>query len=185
MVSPIAACAGPPAKIPSASASPSAAATTIAPGVKVSPSQLRLPPYTVSTTNPLPSGISPKQVVMDLVADNLIENLAIERREAQLLLFADTGAMLEIDQTTIATDKADGVRILSIDDSISSLALGEKADPNVASAQIALILEGTEVLETLHEDGKKSHSVDYFHVLIWVLWSPTLQRYLRCDVSDL
>jgi hypothetical protein len=93
--------------------------------------------------------------------------------------------MLEIDQTTIATDKADGVRILSIDDSISSLALGEKADPNVASAQIALILEGTEVLETLHEDGKKSHSVDYFHVLIWVLWSPTLQRYLRCDVSDL
>ncbi|HUY09377.1 MAG TPA: hypothetical protein VMW80_08000 [Candidatus Dormibacteraeota bacterium] len=122
---------------------------------------------------------------MDVVTDNLIENLAIERGDAQLLAYSDSGGMLAIDQSTISTDRSDGTRILSIDDSITSLVLGSEVDPNNSDAQAALNVEGVERIARRDPDGKVSHTVDNFHVLIWVDWSTVLQKYLRCDVSVL
>lgn len=180
-----AACASAPVKIPTASATPSAKSTTIAPGVSVNPAELSVPPYSVSTSNPLPAGVSPRRVVMDVITDNLIENRAIERGDAPLLAYADSGGMLTIDQSTISTDRSDGLRILSINDSISSLVLGSEVDPNNPDAQAALNVEGVERITRRDSEQKLSHTVDDFHVLIWVDWSPVLQKYLRCDVSVL
>ena len=180
-----AACAGAPARIPSAAATPSAAPTTIAPGVSVNPSELVVPPYTVSTTNPLPAGVSAKRVVMDVVADNLIENLAIERGDAPLLAFSDSGGMLAIDEATISTNQSVDTRIVSINDSISSLVLGSEGDPNNSAARAALNVEGVERITTQDAQGAESHKSNDFHVLIWVAWSTTLHKYLRCDVSVL
>jgi len=180
-----AACASAPAKIPPATMRPSAAPTTIAPGVSVSPSELALPPYSVSTSNPLPAGISAKRVVADFVGDNLIENRAIERGDAQLLAYADSGGMLVIDRSTITTDHADGSQILSIDDSISSLVIGSEIDPNNSAAGAALNVEGVEKTAIRGLHGKESRKVDAFHVVVWVVWSVARDKYLRCDVSVL
>ncbi|MGB9483419.1 MAG: hypothetical protein WCB86_05945 [Candidatus Dormiibacterota bacterium] len=122
---------------------------------------------------------------MDVITDNLIENRAIERGDAPLLAYADSGGMLTIDQSTISTDRSDGLRILSINDSISSLVLGSEVDPNNPDAQAALNVEGVERITRRDSEQKLSHTVDDFHVLIWVDWSPVLQKYLRCDVSVL
>jgi hypothetical protein len=180
-----AACASSTAAIPSATPSPSAASTTIAPGVSVDPSELALPPYSVSTSNPLPPGVSARKVVRDFIADNLIENRAIERGDLQLLQYAVTGGQLTIDNVTIARDQATDSRILSIDDSISSLAIGSEPDPNDSAAGIALNVQGNEQTTTRSAEGKVSHRLDDFHVIIWVVWSDAMNKYLRCDVSVL
>lgn len=180
-----AACASSTATIPPATPSPSAASTTIAPGVKVNPSELALPPYAISASNPLPSGTSARKVVRDFIADNLIENRAIERRDPQLLQYAVTGGLLTLDNATIAHDRATGTRLLSIDDSISSLALGSESDPNDSAAKIALNVEGIEHTTMRAAHGKVSHRLDDFHVIIWVVWSEAMNKYLRCDVSVL
>ena len=185
MVMLTAACASAPAEIPSAKPSPSAAPTTIAPGVRVNPSQLRLPPYSVSTSNPLPAGTSARMVVEDFVADNLIENSAIERGDAALLKYADAGGMLSVNQALITSDQAKGSHFLTIDDTVSSLVLGRETDPNDPSAVLALNVEGVEKTQTRSQTGSVGHKVADFHVLVWVIWSPTLSKYLRCDVSVL
>jgi hypothetical protein len=180
-----AACASSTATIPSGAPSPSAASTTIAPGVSVKTSELALPPYSVSASNPLPSGISARKVIRDFISDNLIENTAIERRNPQLLQYGVTGGLLTIDNSTITRDEATGSQILNIDDSILSLAIGSEPDPNDSAATIALNVEGVEETSTRNVQGKVSRHVDDFHVLIWVVWAETLDKYLRCDVSVL
>ncbi|MFZ0994435.1 MAG: hypothetical protein WAO09_00440 [Candidatus Dormiibacterota bacterium] len=180
-----AACASSTATIPPATPSPSAATTTIAPGVSVKTSELTLPPYSVSASNPLPAGITARNVIRDFIADNLIENRAVEREDPQLLQYAVTGGLLSIDDSTIARDQASGSRILNIDDSISSLAIGSESDPNDSAATIALNVEGVEQTATRNAQGKVARNVDDFHVIIWVVWSETLDKYLRCDVSVL
>lgn len=180
-----AACASPPTPIPTASATPSASPTTIAPGVAVDPSLLTLPPYSVSTSNPPPPGTSVRQVVKDFVADNLIENAALERADPHLLMYAATGGLLSLDQTSIANDVADHVRVLRIDDAISSLVLGRETDPNNSGVQLALNVEGVETTTKRTAHSPAATATTDFHVVIWVLWSVSLGKYLRCDVSVL
>ncbi len=180
-----AACASAPTKIPSASASPSASPTIIAPGVSATLAQLTLPPYSVSTANPLTDGVSAKAVVANFVTDNFIENQALEREDAQLLAYSDAGGMLALDEATITSNRTSGSRILSIEDSISSLVLGREVDPNDPSAQAMVNVEGVERTMTRDAQGHILRTVDDFHVLIWMTWSTTLQKYLRCDLSVL
>jgi hypothetical protein len=179
-----AACASAPAKIPPATMRPSAAPTTIAPGVSVSQSELALPPYSVSTSNPLPAGVNPKRVVRDVVIDDLIENAALERRDAGLLAYSDTGDLLQSERQEIATDKSDGLTVLSIRDTITGIQVGSKADPNNPSAQMAIIVKGTETREQRTGSEAVDHSTRHFQVLLWVVWSPTQTRYLLCDTAN-
>jgi hypothetical protein len=179
-----AACAGAPARIPSAAATPSAAPTTIAPGVSVNPSQLVLPPYTASTSNPLPAGVSAQRVVKDVVIDDLIENAALERRDPGLLAYSDAGDLLRSEQQEIATDISDKVTVLNIRDEITSVQVGSKADPNNSSAQMATIVQGMEIRNQSTGTGSPTSSSQQFQVLLWVVWSPTQSRYLLCDTAD-
>ena len=179
-----AACASAPAKIPPATMRPSAAPTTIAPGVSVSPSELALPPYSVSTSNPLPAGVNPKRVVRDVVIDDLIENAALERRDPGLLAYSDTGDLLQSERQEIATDKSDDLTVLSIRDTITGIQVGSKADPNNPSAQMAIIVKGTETREQRTGSEAVDHSTRHFQVLLWVVWSPTQTRYLLCDTAN-
>ena len=179
-----AACASAPAKIPPATTRPSAAPTTIAPGVSVSPSELALPPYSVSTSNPLPAGVTAKRVVRDVVIDDLIENAALERRDPGLLAYSDTGDLLQSERQEIATDKSDGLTVLSIRDTITGIQVGSKADPNNPSAQMAIIVKGTETREQRTGSEAVDHSTRHFQVLLWVVWSPTQTRYLLCDTAN-
>jgi hypothetical protein len=178
-----AACASAPARIPSASATPSATPTTIAPDVSVNPSELVLPPYTVSTANPLPAGVSAKRVVQDVVIDDLIENAAIERQEPGLLAYSDTGDLLEAEQQEIATNSSNNVRVLDIRDSITSVQVGSKADPNNSLATMATIVQGTEYREQRTGSGAPASTSQKFQVLLWVVWSPAETRYLLCDTA--
>ena len=179
-----AACASAPAKIPPATMRPSAAPTTIAPGVSVSPSELALPPYSVSTSNPLPAGVTAKRVVRDVVIDDLIENAALERRDPGLLAYSDTGDLLQSERQEIATDKSDDLTVLSIRDTITGIQVGSKADPNNPSAQMAIIVKGTETREQRTGSEAVDHSTRHFQVLLWVVWSPTQTRYLLCDTAN-
>ena len=185
MVMLTAACASAPAEIPSAKPSPSAAPTTIAPGVRVNPSQLRLPPYSVSTSNPLPPGTSAKSVVTDVTVDNLIENVALERDDAALLQYSDSGDVLAIDQNQVSANKADGITILKVVDAVSSIEVGARTDPNSSAAQIALIVEGVETTTARTGPKHPRTTSTNFKILIWVLWSAHVHRYLQCDVSTL
>lgn len=179
-----AACASAPAKIPSASAKPSPRATSIAPGVSVNPTLLVLPPFTVSTTNPLPAGVSAKQVVRDVLIDNLIENAALEGGNAALLSYSDTGARLVSEQQEVATDTADDVAVIAIHDQITSIQVGRKQDPNDLAAQTATIVQGEEIEQQRKGTSAITRTSRTFQVLLWVVWSSTKARYLLCDTAD-
>jgi hypothetical protein len=179
-----AACASSTATIPSATPSPSAASTTIAPGLSVNPSELALPPYSVSASNPLPSGISAKQVVSDVIIDDLIENAALERAAPELLMYSDTGDALQSEKQDIASNKSRNTTVLRIQDAVTSIQLGSKSDPNNASAQIAAIVEGVETQEKRVSPGTLDHTRQSFDVLVWLVWSPTQARYLLCDTAS-
>lgn len=179
-----AACGSAPARIPSASATPSATPTAIAPGVSVNPPALVLPPYTVSTSNPPPAGVSAKRVVKDVVIDDLIENAAIERRDPGLLAYSDTGDLLKAEQQEIATNSSSNVRVLDIRDTITSIQVGSKVDPNNSLATMATIVQGTEHREQRTDSGAPASTSQKFQVLLWVVWSPTDTRYLLCDTAS-
>ena len=180
-----AACASAPAKIPPATTRPSAAPTTIAPGVSVSPSELALPPYSVSTSNPLPAGVNPKRMVRDVVIDDLIENAALERRDPGLLAYSDNGGVLALDQNQIAKDESSDVRVLNIEDSVSNVELGTQADPNNPAADIAVVVQGVETTRERADSHKPHTTVEDFKVLVWLIWSAGKGRYLQCDASTL
>lgn len=180
----MAACASAPAKIPAASGSPSATPTSIAPGLSVSPAQLTLPPFTVSTTNPLPRAVSAKQVVRDVVIDNLIENAALERGDTALLTYSDTGARLASEQQEVNSDTSGDITVVGISDNITSIQLGSKRDPNDSAAQTAAIVKGNELEQQRKGTAPISRTSRAFQVLLWVVWSPNQAKYLLCDTSD-
>jgi hypothetical protein len=184
MVMLTAACASAPAEIPSAKPSPSAAPTTIAPGVRVNPSQLRLPPYSVSSSYPLPAGTSAQGVATAFVSDNLIENVALERNDRSLLIFADTGALLRSEQQEIITNQSKGIKVLAVRDEIISLQLGTKPDPNDSSAVVAVIVQGTELQRRRIGLGAIEETTTQFDALLWMVWSPTRNQYLLCDTAE-
>lgn len=180
-----AACASSTATIPSATPSPSAASTTIAPGVSVNPSELALPPYSVSTSNPLPADVSAKQVVSDVIVDDLIENVAVVKAAPGLLIYSDSGGVLALDRNQIATDESSGIRVISVEDSVSSMQLGAQADPDNPAALIAVVVQGIETMRERSGSHRPHTTVENFKVLVWVVWSTEHGRYLQCDVSTL
>jgi hypothetical protein len=183
MVLGTAACASSTAKIPPATPSPSAASTTIAPGVKVDPSELALPPYSVSTSNPLPEDISARKVAADFVEDDLIENAAIERKDAGLLIYAASGNALLAEQQEIMADSSGDITVLRIRDAVANIQLGTKADPNNRSANIAVIVQGQETRQQRAGKAAVSRMTHHFDLLLWLVWSPAQSRYLLCDTA--
>lgn len=180
----LSACSSSPAKIPSASARPSAKPTTIAPGVRVSPSELALPPYSVSSTNPLPAGVSVRQVVKDVVIDNSIENAALESNRASLLQYSDSGALLGLDTTQVQDDQSQHLTILQVRDSVSSMQAGSASDPNNPASNIALKVIGSEYTRERIDSGKVRTMDRPFDITMWLVWSAPIDRYLACDVSS-
>lgn len=179
-----AACASSTATIPSAAPSPSAASTTIAPGVSVDTSELALPPYSVSASNPLPNGTSVRKIVADFIDDDVIENTAIERQDPGLLPYADTGNVLLAEQQEITTDTSGGIAVLNIRDVVANIDLGSKSDPNNPSANIAVVVQGDESREERVGTGKAKRTTHDFDELIWLVWSPARSRYLLCDTAN-
>ena len=175
--------AAPPVAIPSASPFPSASPTTIAPGVRVPRSEVQTPVYTVSTTHPLPSGVSAAAVAQDVVIDNLIENVAIERGDPALLAYADCGNWLTSIGQEIRKDKAKGVTVLSVRDSVATVVVGTKTDPADPSLTIAVVVTGTEVERAKSGSGPIDTSTS-FAVIRWFAWDSELRRYLTCDTGS-
>ncbi len=175
--------AAPPVPIPSASPSPSASPTTIAPGVRVPGSNVQPPTYTVSTTHPLPSGVSAAAVAQDVVIDNLIENVAIERDDPALLAYADCGNWLAAEGQEMGQAKSRGEVVLSVTDVFSHVEVGFQPDPSNSSAEAAAILTGTERQRVRSPTGAVTVKTSSFSVIRWLVWSPTVSRYLTCDLG--
>ena len=187
---PLAAClaagcgAAPPVAIPSASPSPTASPTTIAPGVQVPASEVKLPPYTVSTTHPLPAGVSAATVAQDVVIDNLIENVAIERGDSALLAYADCGNWLAAESLAITQAKGNGETVLSVTDAFSEVQVGFKSDPSNSAVTAATILVGSETQRVRSGGDSVTTKTSPFSVLRWLAWSPTQKRFLTCDLGS-
>jgi len=167
-------------------ASPTAGTNTVklAPGLRVAKAQLALPPYSASTSNPLPAGVSAKTVVEDVQVDDLIENVAIERQQPALLKYADSGDWLASEQGEISQNKRAGTVILSIVDRFTSISVGFRTDPNESDARAAVILQGTETRRQRSGQGVDSERSTAFDVLQWLVWAPSLKRYLTCDTAS-
>ncbi len=173
--------AAPPVPIPSVSPSPAASPTTIAPGIQVPTTEVKTPTYTVSTSHPLPSGVSAATVAQDVVIDNLIENLAIERGDATLLTYADCGNWLAAEKLTIAKNHSASISVLSIKDDVTSMQVGFQPDPNNSSATAAVALAGTEIEVSRAGSAGPKTSRTAFSVLLWLSFSLGAARYLTCD----
>jgi hypothetical protein len=145
---------------------------------------LALPPYSVSTTNPLPAGVSAKQVVRDVVIDNLIENAALMRGDAALLNYSDAGNRLASEQDELSANVSSGTKVLGIHDDITSIQLGAKQDPNDASVQTATIVEGSETERQSIGSSAPRQTTRSFQVILWVVWSASHSRYLLCDTAN-
>lgn len=180
----LAGCGASTVPIPRASPSPRAQATVIAPGVTVPKTQLATPSFTVSTSHPLPTGVSAEQVVQDVQIDNLIENIAIERQDAALLAYADTGDWLAAIADEISTNAHNHTKILSINDVLNSVEVGFQPDPQDASATASVILKGSEVQVEINQNGKRTEHTQQFDVLRWLVWSQPVGRYLTCDTGS-
>ncbi len=176
--------AAPAVRIPTASASPSASTTPLAPGVRVPVAEASPPTYTISTKYPLPSGVSAATVAQDVVIDNLIENVAIQRGDAALLSYADCGNWLAAEQRAITKNRLGRISVVSIHDQITELQLGYQPDPNNAAAVAAVIVAGQEVEVTTSGKGKAITLTSKFDVLQWLVLSPQAHRYLTCDSAS-
>ncbi len=172
------------AVIPKGRPTPKPVMTTIAPGISVPASQVAPPTYTVSTSHPLPPGVSAQQVVKDAGIDNLIENVAIERQDPALLAYADTGHWLAAEQGEIARDKSSKVTVLSIRDVVSSVKVGFQVDPNDPKATAAIITTGTERQTERVAGGPRTVKVTSFDVIQWLEWAPKLGRFVLCDTAS-
>ena len=175
--------AAPSVPIPSVSPSPAAAPTTIAPGVQVPTTEVQIPTYTVSTSHPLPSGVSAATVAQDVVIDNLIENLAIERGDAALLTYADCGNWLAAVTQEIQTNAGRGIHVTRVSDAVTSMAVGTKAAPAAPGLTIAIVISGTETETSTSASGSTTKSTP-FAVIRWVVWNAGLDRYLTCDTGS-
>jgi hypothetical protein len=171
-------------RIPRASLTPGTKTVELAPGVRVKKAQLALPSYSVSTSYPLPSGVSAKTVVEDVQIDDLIENVAIERQQPALLKYADSGDWLASEQGEISQNKKVGTVVLSIVDRFTSISVGFRTDPNDSGASAAVILQGIETRRQRSGQGVDSEKSTTFDVLQWLVWAPSLKRYLTCDTAS-
>ncbi|MHB1576774.1 MAG: hypothetical protein ACYCX9_09730 [Candidatus Dormibacteria bacterium] len=169
--------------IPKGKPSPKPAMVTIAPGVRVPSSQVALPDYKVSSTHPLPSGVSAQQVVKDAEIDNLIENIAIERQDPALLAYADTGAWLAAERGEISHDKSAQITVLSIKDSVTSVEVGSKVDPQVPTVRVAVIITGSETRVATTATAGRAMTTKKFDALLWLQWDAKIQRFLICDTA--
>jgi len=131
----------------------------------------------------LPSGISARNVVADFVEDDLIENAAIEKRDASLLTYATSGNALAAEQQEITADSSGDITVLRIRDAVFNIQVGSKADPNNPSAGIAVIVQGQESREQRVRKAAVDSRTHDFDVLIWLVWSPAHSRYLLCDTA--
>ncbi len=175
--------AAPSVPIPSVSPSPAASPTTIAPGVQVPTTEVQIPTYTVSTSHPLPSGVSAATVAQDVVIDNLIENVAIERGDTALLTYADCGNWLAAVTQEIQTNTGRGIHVARVSDAVTSMAVGTKVDPAAPSLTIAIVITGTETESSNSASGSATKSTP-FAVIRWVVWNTALDRYLTCDTGS-
>ena len=175
--------AAPPVPIPSISPSPAASPTTIAPGVQVPTTEVKVPTYTVSTSHPLPSGVSAATVAQDVVIDNLIENLAIERGDATLLTYADCGNWLAAEKQEILKNSASGIQVLSLTDRLESVSVGFQPDPANPDVVAAATVTGTETRTTQQEGKPPQTSRSQFDAILWFGRPPAAQRYLVCDAG--
>jgi hypothetical protein len=156
----------------------------LAPGVRVKKAQLALPSYSVSTSYPLPSGVSAKTVVEDVQIDDLIENVAIERQQPGLLKYADSGDWLGAIQREITQDRTQDLKVISITDNVTSIQAGYQVDPSNSAAKAAVIVQGSEVEVERLSDGKRHTKTSSFDVLRWLLWTAAISRYLTCDTGS-
>lgn len=170
--------------IPKGKPSPKPAMVTIAPGVRVPSSQVALPDYKVSSTHPLPSGVSAQQVVKDAEIDNLIENIAIERQDPALLAYADTGDWLAAIKGEIANNLQQHLRVISVTDLVSAIKVGFQPDPRNSLADATVIIQGTEVEVERLSSGKLVKRSQAFDVLRWFVWNSAEKRYLTCDTGS-
>ena len=176
--------AAPPVPIPSANPSPSSSPTTIAPGVQVPPADVRTPAYTVSTTHPLPSGVSAATVAQDVVIDNLIENIAIERGDPALLAYADCGNWLAAEQQEISRDQTSAVKVLSVTDRLNGVSVGYQSDPANSTVVAAAVVTGVETRTTKPTGSPEKTSQTPFRAILWFAWSASAGRYLICDAGN-
>ncbi|MHB1499904.1 MAG: hypothetical protein ACYCYK_01835 [Candidatus Dormibacteria bacterium] len=172
------------AVIPKGRPSPKPVMTTIAPGISVPASQVAPPTYTVSTSHPLPPGVSAQQVVKDAGIDNLIENVAIERQDPALLAYADTGDWLAAIKGEISSNIQQHVRVISVRDEVTALKVGFQSDPKNRAADASVIVQGTEIEVERLASGKQVRRVQAFDVLRWFVWNPADHRYLTCDTGS-
>ena len=172
------------AVIPKGKPTPEPAMVSIAPGVRVPSSQVAVPVFTVSSSHPLPSGVSAQLVVKDAEIDNLIENVAIERQDPALLAYADAGDWLAAIREEIASDVRDHLRVLSVTDTVNSLQVGFQPDPRNSSADASVIIRGTEVAVEKLASGRRVSQSQTFDVLRWFVWDPAIRRYLTCDTGS-
>lgn len=171
-------------RIPRASPTPGTKTVELAPGVRVKKAQLALPSYSVSTSYPLPSGVSAKTVVEDVQIDDLIENVAVERQQPGLLKYADSGDWLGAIQQEITQDRTQDLKVISITDNVTSIQAGYQVDPSNSAAKAAVIVQGSEVEVERLSDGKRHTKTSSFDVLRWLLWTAAISRYLTCDTGS-
>ena len=175
---------GAPTRIPkptAAHATPLPTPVQLAPGVAVSPRQLTIPPYTISGAHPPPAGTPVRTVMLNLVEDNYIENIAIERANKSLLKFADAGALLSAEAATIASNQSKGIHVTSIVDHIASATVGSQQDPGLPGTTLAVILSGTEI--AVHKVGAAAPVQQSltFNVIVWLHESSG--KYLLVDLA--
>jgi hypothetical protein len=171
-------------RVPRASPTVGTKTVELAPGLRVDKGKLALPPYSVSTSYPLPAGVSSKTVVEDVQIDDLIENVAIERQQPALLKYADSGDWLASEQGEISQNKKVGTVILSIVDRFTSISVGFRTDPNDSGASASVILQGMETRRQRSGHGGDSEKSTPFDVLQWLVWAPSVKRYLTCDTAS-
>ena len=161
-------------------ATPLATPLQLAPGVTVLPSQLTVPPYTLSTLHPPPAGTPVRKVMLNLVEDNYVENVAIERGDPALLQFADTGPRLLAEKEEISANRRNGTKVVSIRDFIISAKVGSEPDPSAPTVRMAVIVTGTELRTQRTSSGTTTSSAP-FQVIVWL--QRVGQRFLLVELG--
>lgn len=172
------------AVIPNGTPTPKPAMVSIAPGVRVPSSQVAVPVFTVSSSHPLPSGVSAQLVVKDAEIDNLIENVAIERQDPALLAYADAGDWLAAEKGEIAHDRSAQITVLSIKDAVTSVQVGSKVDPQAPSIHVAVLMVGFETRVIASPGVARKVTRARFDALLWLQWSAKTRRFLIWDAAS-
>jgi hypothetical protein len=128
--------------------------------------------------------VSAAAVAQDVVIDNLIENVAIERGDPALLTYADCGNWLTAEGQEIARNRTSGVRVLSVADNLNSVSVGFEPDPANSSVVAAATVAGVETRTSEAAGESPTTSKSAFHAILWFSWSSAVGRYLVCDAGN-